>query len=400
MRRVFAPVVLGAALLAAAALPAVATTVDEHGKIAADCSGFTLTFYGQGFDADDDQTFIEWTVFLRRAQDPAAITYTGSLTLSFGADGGASPRKSIRIPWDVDVCGENTVVSGGEAPAGYTWTNEAGNGSRGAFLFNYDAYMNEVPRPAPEITALLACSCDDTVEICRSPGFWGTHGGTEKRKSRNVTQAVLDAAGGVEVCGTPIYQTIVGSRNSALEAICVSPEGDRRLQLARQLAAAALNCVVSGGGPTCEGLPIAETFNACNDACLDLGGRGDRGALRDCIDALACFNDGGALLDNGMCQVGTCNGDGVTACSDDRSCEELSGARCGGGSGTEGPKCVRTPGNCHDRPLVNEELGLFFDPEGPAGSPKACHDATRNRVTIFDGGSESGGHGHGGGCRH
>ena len=91
----------------------------------------------------------------------------------------------------------------------------------------------------------------NVTEICRTPGFWGTHGGIEKSRSVNITEAVLDSFGGtLEICGTIINNTTLGSQNSALEAICVSPKGDSRLQLARQLTAAALNCGITNAGGT------------------------------------------------------------------------------------------------------------------------------------------------------
>ncbi len=111
----------------------------------------------------------------------------------------------------------------------------------------------------------------------------------------------------------------------------MSPKGDQRLQLARQLTAAALNCVMSGAGADCGGLSeVAATFDACNLACAndtDLG---------TCIEDLDDFNNG-----------------------------------------------LTTDPSCHDQPLVNDALGLDFDPPGPAGSSKACNDANKNSTIIL-----------------
>jgi hypothetical protein len=213
----------------------------------------------------------------------------------------------------------------------------------------------------------LPPECEDNEEICRTPGFWGTHGGTEKEGSENITQAVLDEIGPLTICGveidntTPHFPDTEGDIHSAKEAICVSPKGDSVLQLARQLTAAALNCGVTnstgcgGAGQTagnvCNNVSIEDIFNACNDACA--GGfttpqSGDFEGI-SCIDAIDCFNNGGTGLIPGP-EPGT--------------------TICVGDSG------------CHDRPLVN---GCFdFPNPGPAGSPKGCNAARKNDVEITD----------------
>jgi hypothetical protein len=203
----------------------------------------------------------------------------------------------------------------------------------------------------------LPPECIPGDEICRTPGFWGTHGGEEKASSVNITDAVLDAFGGtLTICGTVIDNTDVGNVNSALEAICVSPKGDSRLQLARQLTAAALNCgitnstgtpgqcAVQDGTAPCAGVSVEDVFNACNAACptgttADVGGN-----TINCIGAIDCFNNGG-------------NFDPATGNCDDALTE-----------------------SCHDRAL---ETDCFdFQPPGPAGSPKACNDARKNDVVV------------------
>jgi hypothetical protein len=202
----------------------------------------------------------------------------------------------------------------------------------------------------------LPPECTPNEEICRTPGFWGTHGGTEKSSSVNITDAVLDAFGGtLEVCGTIIDNTDVGNIHSALEAICVSPKGDSRLQLARQLTAAALNCgitnaegtdtcTVQDGTAPCAGVSVEDVWNACNTACPTGTTATVDGHEISCIGAIDCFNNGGVFDP----ATGDCN-DAV---------------------GT----------SCHDRNLVN---GCFnFNPPGAAGSPKACNDARKNDVVV------------------
>ncbi len=202
----------------------------------------------------------------------------------------------------------------------------------------------------------LPASCQNE-EICRTPGFWGTHGGTEKSSSVNITDAVLDAFGGtLSVCGTIIDNTDVGNTHSALEAICVSPKGDSRLQLARQLTAAALNCGITNstgtpgqcapqdGTAPCAGVSIEDVWNACNAACPTGTTAIVDGHTISCIGAIDCFNNGGVFDP----ATGNCN-DAV---------------------GT----------SCHDRNLVTDCFN--FQPPGAAGSPKACNDARKNNVVV------------------
>jgi hypothetical protein len=103
---------------------------------------------------------------------------------------------------------------------------------------------------------------------------------------------VIDAAGGcLEVCGERITDTCLDDANSSVEAMCVSVVGVPERQLARQLTAAALNCVVSGGGPTCSGISIEELFADCNLVCETSGTSGTR-SIQECIDSIDDFNNG------------------------------------------------------------------------------------------------------------
>ena len=215
------------------------------------------------------------------------------------------------------------------------------------------------------VQAHIVCQ---TNEICRTPGFWGTHacpGGTqsslgicEKANSQNITQIVLDNYPGLTICGHPVNTTDL-TDTSAVEAICVAIKGDSTLQVARQLTAAALNCIVSnstgcggaGQNPTdpCTGVSVDAVFAACNDpanpagACATTAVVG--GTTVDCIEAIDCFNNGGDFdIATGTCSAST--------------------------------------NSCHDRLLVN---GCFnFEPPGPAGSPKECNDARKDAITIFN----------------
>ena len=208
------------------------------------------------------------------------------------------------------------------------------------------------------------------AEICRTPGFWGARGGTEKSpKSQNITQAVIDSVlpGGLEVCGTFITNTDLGSSQSAIEAVCVSVKGVQERQLVRQLTAAALNCVLGDCSPATTTL-VAD----CNTVCDT--GVGDMGM---CIDALDCFNNGG-VWDSGSClyNPGYCAVSGAL-CEADEDCAGFD----------EICELVET---CHDRDLCPDfdDDGMIngsdfcFEPPGPASSPKKCNAARKNGTYV------------------
>jgi hypothetical protein len=204
---------------------------------------------------------------------------------------------------------------------------------------------------------------------CRTPGFWKEHAyaNPDKPGSQNITQAVINAGGGcLEVCGEIITNTDRNNADSVLEAMCISVEGNGRLQLVRQLTAAALNCVISGGGSDCAGTPLYSTvFSTCNAVCLNPAS--SQGMVTACIGEVDCLNNGGLPLGNGFCQMGTCAGNHLP-CKD--SCSDASA-------------CVPLPGNCHEQLLVNEELGLNFEPPGPAGSQKRCGQAKDSECKVI-----------------
>jgi hypothetical protein len=182
--------------------------------------------------------------------------------------------------------------------------------------------------------------------ICRTPGFWGTHAGTEKEgRSTNLTQAVIDYAGGSlgTICGVEITDTSVkdyagpGSYpgdgdNSAVEGICVPPKGYQPRQLMRQLIAASLNCVVSGGGTDCTGIGIGDDWKAASADCA-------AGEVGDWIGIIDDFNNG----------VGAYEG-------------------------------------CHDRNLTESDVfdDVPYKVPGPAGSSNACKAATQNGFYLVN----------------
>ena len=170
------------------------------------------------------------------------------------------------------------------------------------------------------------------AEICRTPGFWGTHAGVAKPNSTNLTQTVIDAVGGtLVICGEDVTNTLVEDNQSAIEALCVSPSGQQRLQLVRQLTAAALNCVISGGSADCAGTSLDTVFADVNAACGANAANNED--LLIWIDVFDAWNN-----------------------------DEI----------------------CHERDLsdsdVFDEVTLL---PGAAGSPRECNKAKRNNVTIF-----------------
>src|SRR6185436_7946289 len=148
------------------------------------------------------------------------------------------------------------------------------------------------------------------------------------------------AGGCLQVCGEVIKNVTVASADSALESICVSPRGDSRLQLARQLTSMALNCVVSERGTDCGPLNtgLGTLFSECNKACL---GQPSSLTVGDCISAVDCFNNGGAPDE----ETGLCGTD--------------------------------PNGSCHERALPSSL------PLGSADTPKECNAARKNDCGIL-----------------
>lgn len=221
--------------------------------------------------------------------------------------------------------------------------------------------------------------------ICRTAGFWGTHGGTEKQKSINITQMVIDFAlynlaptGPLNICGEKISTTKLNDAASAIEALCVPVKGDQELQLARQLTAAALNCAISGYH-NCVGYPQYEyLYSECNILCDPNAAYQPPVDVGYCINSLDCLNNGGTILEGGYCKTGTCS--------------DNPNMPCNGGDlsfcGTDAI-CVPDVQTCHDQPLCLHVNGQpvpgtpCFPETGPAGSAKMCNDANKNKCTII-----------------
>ena len=214
----------------------------------------------------------------------------------------------------------------------------------------------------------LAAVDSHAQEICRTAGFWGTHAGMEKPNSTNVTEGVMEAwlfsennsptypdnctldtnstlncnyeppgpAGSPKDCrnakkndltlmsqnfpedfvGLNICGKIIGVNDGTheippvVEALCVSPGGDPNAQLARQLTAASLNCIMGSGNPNCEGSSIGQVFAACNSYC---GDPNQQDQITLCIEKVDCFNNGGEWNEDDPNAM-FCNMDVATSC--------------------------------------------------------------------------------------
>lgn len=223
-------------------------------------------------------------------------------------------------------------------------------------------------------------------EFCRTAGFWSTHTGSgDKACAQNITQAVLDAGGPLNICGELICNTEVDDASSAVEAMCVAVQGQQERQLARQLTAAALNCIVTNGSADCTGVSIADAFAACNTICANnVDANPDNNvALGDCIAEIDCFNNGGVWDgENDFCATGTCSNDSTQGCNQD----DLSNCAVGA-------ECVPLPNNCHEAEfgdfenvtLPNDLLpdtDPCFEHQGPADNAD-CKGAKKTDCTVI-----------------
>jgi hypothetical protein len=132
-----------------------------------------------------------------------------------------------------------------------------------------------------------------------------------------VTQGILDAAGGIDICGVHIDNTKIDSATSALEAMCVSVEGESKIQLARSLMAAALSS--AGGGNTFV------DFDLCNMVCVDPAATKED--ISACITAAGNFNESGDKADCPFDVGGAANPDPCKAAKD-TDCLIVVGGSC------------------------------------------------------------------------
>ncbi len=107
----------------------------------------------------------------------------------------------------------------------------------------------------------------------RTVGFYKTHPA--------ITADIL-ADGPLTVCGQVVVDVDVDHAHSALEIMCVAPHGNVRLQLARQLMAAALSRA-AGGAPI--------DLGPCNAVCTNAAATDAE--LASCVDATDGYNQSG-----------------------------------------------------------------------------------------------------------
>lgn len=135
----------------------------------------------------------------------------------------------------------------------------------------------------------------------RTVGFYKTH--------PTITASILANAGPLVVCGHSLENVGIGDARSALEAMCVAPHGDQRLQLIRQLTAAALS--VAAGGAAID-------LGPCNAVCVDPAAT--TSALAACIDTVDDYNQSGDAVaaswgNPGAAEPGPCDVAANTPCT-------------------------------------------------------------------------------------
>jgi hypothetical protein len=242
---------------------------------------------------------------------------------------------------------------------------------------------------------VLGQICNDG-EFCRTKGFWGTHvNESDDLCAQNITQAVIDAGGPLDICGESLCTTVADDSSSAIEALCNTGGGER--QLAAQLTAAALNCIVTNGSADCTGVSIEDAFQACNTACatnVDADATNDV-SLGDCIAVIDCFNNGGQWDDvNDFCATGTCPAPIVMKTAGDGPaptafCTPNDLSNCAAGT----TECTPFENNCHDAdfgdfefvtlPNDVDEEGVCFGKPGPA-DPTECKAARKSGCLIWN----------------
>ena len=269
---------------------------------------------------------IEWLI---------TVTNTGDVQLDClvnDPEAGIVDEALVLQPDDVESLDASRIVTEADLPL---ISNTA---SVMCDVFGFDNQVEDSDTADCEVTPVVE-------EICRTPGFWGTHAGTEHPRATNLTQTVIDYGGPLSVCGTTIDNTDVGNVFSAVEAMCVRIEGVLQRQLARQLTAMALNCIVSGGDAECAGTSVESLFADANVACEADESNSQLGYYIDRVD---CFNNGGHFdEDSGECLI-----------DEESNCQMLE---------------------------LDEATDIFDGVRslpGPAGSPRACRDASGNGIKV------------------
>jgi hypothetical protein len=239
------------------------------------------------------------------------------------------------------------------------------------------ATRTATPTPTPTATATPG------QEFCRTAGYWAEHAGTEKQCGQNITQKVIDVGGPLTICGESIRTTTLEDAASAEEALCITVQGEQTRQLARQLTATALSCVVSDiaagrnplANPTCSQVSIGAIFQQCNDVCT---GASTARTVSQCTDLLDCFNNG--FTPNpvtGQCGASATSGQNCHS-QDFPSCANLALPNCTlptsnkcfakEGSASSTDKCGAARGNdCFI--IASQEANCSCDSDPTSGRP-------------------------------
>ena len=234
-------------------------------------------------------------------------------------------------------------------------------------------------------SSVFACK-----DICRRFGFYAKRSGDE-REGANVTQAILDSVGGLNVCGQDVTETSFNGSveglglSSALEGLCVHVDGVQERSLYRELVAAGLNCAMSGSD-NCDAVIddfVDVSFSACNSACaLSQGNSATESSsnedsfINTCTRELGCYNSGGRIID-GKCAYGNCDLTGKLCGGEYRTCPPLA---VGVGIPTL-QVCERFSDSCRNEPFCQEVLDICPS-RLPVTSGDACKEARGNACTI------------------
>ncbi len=145
-------------------------------------------------------------------------------------------------------------------------------------------------------------SSDTSYCWTRTAGFYKNHPA--------ITLSIVTAAGGVTVCGHAITDVDVDHGHSAVEGLCVSPQGDSRLQLIRQLITASLTDAAGGA--------VFPDLARCNAVCTNPSSSSLD--LDTCINQADAFNNSGDNLPApfdppGSADTGPCQAAHGTACT-------------------------------------------------------------------------------------
>jgi hypothetical protein len=230
-------------------------------------------------------------------------------------------------------------------------------------------------------TASIAAAELPENPICRPAYFWETRAGYEHGHV-NLTQRVIDAAGGLSVCGELVTKTVRQQPppledlglSSALQGLCVRTQGVRQRQLYRQLLATSLNCAMSDADD-CDALVdefVNVTFSECDAVCAGTDGSGGP-SMQKCIKQLRCFNVGGRIVEGGDCALGNCASQKSLYCGADFGACPLINDRHQG--------CREFADNCYQTKFCQESLGICYGAT-PRSSRAACRTAAFDDCTI------------------